>query len=336
MERSPVGRRWRIGFGALLGLAVHGAHAAIAGPGTGDGELTFVVQDASTQVSYTLDLGVRMSEFFDWGQPDAGVQRFWVVDDANWASFAGQATLAGAGWAVFAGDSVGPVVGANQRLFTTATQGQEALIAATTNQSLRSGIAPSALGNFVNGVNITGSHVDPATGLGNNYDLHGSSVNALADPGISYFGEPGGAGPRLQGNALSFSMMNAIGQSSWFYSLGSAAATGTVVVDEFDNLGHDGYWGFTFVDPNTNPNSPYAGKYLLSYTIAPALVQAQVATPAGRLRAAMTEYLASGAPTRLIGDPDPALPPLQPVPEPGALALFGAGALALALRRRRR
>lgn len=335
----------------MLGGAAFAANATIAPGPSGNGELFLVIQDAVAQISYTVDLGVRMDAFFVAAQQDEGVQRFWAFDagrDADLQSFLNQTQPGNYVWAVMGVDSLGPVIGSNQRLFTTARQGDEAKIAATLNASFRGAIGTAGMNNFLNAVNISGTH--GVSGSPVDYDVNGSSVNNITDPGTGYFGEPGGTGPRLAGNALSFDTTNLVGSSSWFYFLGSTAANGTVSVDEFDNLGTgsagDGYFGFTFVDPNTNPASPYAGRYLLSYTLAPALQQALATTAAGRARASLTEYLA-GSPARRIAAPAgeyddyvppsieaPALPTLLPVPEPGALLLFAAGALAL-LRRRR-
>jgi MYXO-CTERM domain-containing protein len=347
---NPGHAAWRA-IVAMLALPCLGtAQAAIAPGRTGDAELLFAIHDPVAQVSYTLDLGVRMSEFFIWGQPDEGVQRFWTVDDDNWTSFVAQTSGANHAWAVLAADSAGPVTGAQQRLFSTAKQGQENLITTTVNNSLRSGIASSAaINNFYNAVNITGTHAPEL-----DYTVNGSSVNAIADPGFSYFGESGGTGPRLQANSLPYSMMNAPGESSWFYSVGSTAASGAVGaagVDEFDNLSHDGYWGFIYVDPALYPSSPYVGKYLLSYTLEPALVQARVATIAGQRRAALTEFQVGTGITRHVAAPDGefagyvaptasliSMGPvaLAPVPEPGAWWMGAAGLAALSAWRRRR
>lgn len=328
---------------AALALAASAANAAIAPGPSGNGELFLVIQDAVAQVSYTVDLGVRMDAFFIAAQQDEGVQRFWALDagqDAQLQSFLNQTQTNNYVWAVMAVDSLGPVTGSNQRLFTTARQGDEAKIASTQNGAFRGAIGTGAMNNFLTGVNISGTHGISGTPL--DYDVNGSSVNSVTDPGVGYFGEPGGAGPRLSGNALPFDITNEVGKSSWFYFLGSTAASGAVSVDEFDNLGTgsagDGYFGFVFVDPNQNPNSPYAGRWLLSYTLAPALQASLATTALGRTRASLTEYLA-GATTRRIDAPageyaDYVMPTITPVPEPHALWLFGAGVLALLLRRR--
>jgi hypothetical protein len=131
--------------------------------------------------------------------------------------------------------------------------------------------------------------------------------------------------------------------------------TNTVLIDEFDNLGYDGYWGFVFVDPALAPGSPYAGRYLLSYTLASysaTLAQREFAAGIGR-----TEASGGFAVSRLPGEaaagfeapagwstplgeldtPVAALPAaMAPVPEPASWALASAGLLWLLGRTRRR
>jgi hypothetical protein len=333
--RAAIGA---LALGAVFATAPTEGHATIAPASSGDGELFLVIQDSTAQISYTFDTGVTMQSFLVSAQQDTGIQYFWAIDpaaDAALQSFLALTNVANYVWAVLAADSAGPVSGNGQRLLTTARQGQEGLIASSTNPNLRSGIS-TPFAAYLNGVNITGTH--GVNGTLPDTTVNGSSVNAITDPNFSYFGEPGGTGPRLQGNALPFSNTNPVGTSSWFYVLGSAAANGPVSVDEFDNLSHDGYFGFTFVDPNQNPTSPYAGTWLLSYTLPPALLQGLAVTPAGRERAALTEYLA-GSLVRTIAAPANefsgyTMPVVAAVPEPGAFWLLGIGALGVAARRR--
>lgn len=338
---SAFRRAREAALAAAWGLAlclghITGAGAAIAPGSSGNGELFLVIQDSTAQISYTVDLGVRMDDFFILAQQDEGVQRFWGLDpaaDAELRSFLAQTSPANYVWAVMAIDSFGPAIGGAQRLYTTARQGEEGNVALALSQNLRSGIGNTSFANFLNGVNTSGTH-QPFT----DYSINGSSVNNITDPSASYFGEGGGTGPRLQGNVLSFNVTNAVGQSSWFYGVGSALTIGPVSVDEFDNLSHDGYFGFVFVDPNQNPTSPYAGDWLLSYTLMPAMLQSLALTPTGRARASLTEYLA-GDITRQLAVPlnefeGYSVPVVTPVPEPGALWLLSAGALALTMRRK--
>ena len=62
-------------------------HAAIGPGSSGNGELFLNVVDSVAKVSYALDLGITMDEFFVAGQQEIGVQRFWTVDSLNWTGF---------------------------------------------------------------------------------------------------------------------------------------------------------------------------------------------------------------------------------------------------------
>lgn len=278
-------------------LAALPAAAAIAPAITGNGELFLAVQDPAGEVSYTLDLGVRMDDFFVLGQQDAGYQRFWEVNSPNWTTFlSGVADRGTLNWSVMAGDSTGNTAPGAQRLFTTFggytytgnlavdRAAVEARLRATTNGNFSNGNGSTQAGSFYTAVNTTGTHA-PATDIA----VNGDSVNARGDPGASYFGESGGTGPTLNGAfGGGMSSANPIGVSSWFYyfTRSGSATGGFILWEEFDNgqpgpnntpgPGFDGYWGFVYVEP-TNPNPPswaiydpnsiYAGKWVLSYTL---------------------------------------------------------------------
>lgn len=334
---------------SLLTYAVD-VHAAIADGSTvsnqvfaayqGNGELALSVFDSAAKISYTLDLGTTLDDFFVYGQQDAGNQRFWEVDDAQWTNFLSQVNRNDLRWSVFGRDATGGIASGGVRLFTTVRQGDEALIGTMTNQAMFNGIGAAQMGTFYNAIRDTGTHGTP--GVAPDFTINGSSVNADFDPGNGYYGEGGtGFTPNLNGNAP-FNISNAVGQSSWFYYLTRSGSNqlATVSVDEFDNLNAgssgDGYWGFIYVDPALYPNSPYAGSYLLSYTLAPYLPQARIATAEGRARAALVEYLAGLGATPIdnpVGE-YPGYVPLTPVPEPPAVLLLLAGVAALATARR--
>jgi PEP-CTERM motif len=339
------------------------AQAAIA-PGTsGDGELFFNVHDPVAKVSYVLDLGIRMDEFFVAAQQEIGFQRFWPVDTPNWTSFLALVSLNELQWSVAAIDSTGNAAAGGQRLFTTVRQGSEGSVGNYTNLNFTNGTGATQAGNFFTGIAGTGTH-----GNSTDFALNGDSYAAESDSGRGYYGESGGLTPNFNGSAP-FGATNSIGQSSWFYYLTrsgtSNLSTARVLVDEFDNLGHDGYWGFIKVQGTDaaalgyNPDSPYVGKYLLSYTLPVYDVRTtaafrsfaqsigrtefsggmQVGTLPGAARAATLEFAAGWVtPLGLATATRQGLPaPLQllsPVPEPGTWLLM-AGGLGLLLARRR-
>ena len=335
-------------------LAASPARAAIAGGGgltgsgvntpyVGNGELLLAVFDEAARISYALDLGTTLNDFFIAGQQDAGNQFFWRVDDARWVSFLSQVNAANLRWSVLGFDVTGGNVAGGYRLFTTVRQGDEALVGTLSNQLFTLGTGLSQGGTFFSAINNTGTH--GANGTVIDFTVNGSSVNPDTEAGNSYFGSSSvGLSSTLNGNAP-FDNSNAVGRSSWFNYVTRSGLdqAGTVLVDEFDNLNAgssgDGYWGFTFVDAALFPQSPYAGSYLLSYTIAPYLTQSRIATAEGRARAALTEYSASVS-TRLltapIGEFSNYVMPLSPVPEPAGLVLLLPGLLLIAARARRR
>lgn len=353
-------------------LAASAGHAAIAPGSSGNGELFLNVYDSTARVSYTLDLGTTMDEFFIAGQPDAGLQRFWVLDDTMWTTFLGLVTPQNLQWAVNALDSTGsPATPGLQRLYTTVRQGDEAIARNMTNQKLSDGIGAAQGGRFFDTINSQAlaqrgqsTHTpgaDPTL-----FDIHGSSWSSTNDPGFGYYGKSGGLTPTLNGNA-GFVFGNPVGQSAWFYYITRSGSSpgARVLVDEFDNLGHDGYWGLVEVTEALDATSPFVGKYLLSYTIAAATLTPQQRSftagigrteidggfsirPLDGVAAAGSEaaagWVTALGPAGATGAGLPAL--LDPVgaaavsavPEPSTalLAALGAGALGLFMTRRRR
>lgn len=351
---------------ALACLAALGSSQAAIAPGsTGDGELFFNIHDAVAKVSYVLDLGIRMDEFFVVAQQELGYQRFWVVDSDNWTRFLDQTDLVNLQWSVVAIDSTGNTAAGGHRLYTTVRQGSEGVVANYTNQNLTNGTGATQAGNFFTGLAGKGTH-----GGNVDYAVHGDSVALETDAGRGYYGEAGGLTPNFNGTSP-FNATNRVGESSWFYYLTRSSAqnltTSRVLVDEFDNLGHDGYWGFVKVEnqdsssPFYDPASPFAGKYLLSFTMPVFDLRTTADFRSFAQGIGRTEYsggmvvqaLSGAAATAtleqaagwvtLLGAALPSAAPAafgwsgaaaSPVPEPGSWALLLAGGLSLLARHR--
>lgn len=352
--------------------ALTGAKYANGSPVLNNPELLFSVFDPEAKVSYTLDLGLDVDSFFVNAQQDAGMQWFKPVDDANWDSFLGMSSRDKLRWVVLAADNNGGLVAGQRRLFTTLTQGAEAKLRDWTNQDFTNAIGDAVFETFIKSANESGTHTVPL----NDYASNGSHVATSLDANKrAYFGKQASGtslDESLNGQTTQragFTVGNRLDESSWFYYVTRSGTSqlGKVTVDEFDNLGADGYWGFTYVDPAKDASSPYAGKFLLSYTLDKAGVKAT--TAAGVLRMSLTDYLAAdrflplllqqGA---LAGEyqgyrqsslvlPDSGLPglggtnsvvaglnpvnPVSAVPEPASWGLMGLGLAGLLAWRRR-
>jgi hypothetical protein len=240
----------QIAAAAVLAAAAP-AFAAISPPSGGNGELFFVVRDDVAQISYTLDLGVTLNDFYSLGQQAGGYAASWTIDstDANFMSFLGQTDAANYQWAVQGGDSVGGATAGGVRWFTTAVAGTAVgTIDNMTNTQLTNGLG--AANTFYGVVNASGTHASQP---------NGSSVNNILDAGQTYYGEPGGTGPTFNSQAP-FSNLNAVGASSAFYHITRSGAVGLnpVTVDPFDNASGQGYFSLL---------SNGAGGYTLSYAI---------------------------------------------------------------------
>jgi PEP-CTERM motif len=340
-------------------LAVPMARAAID---NGNGaELVFVLWDRVAKVAYTKDLGVnnyngtdlalRRNSFFVYAQQDAGYQNFWSIDanDAAFAKFRSVATnTANMVWAVLGADGLdaNSASPGDLRLFTTLTS---TAIAGTVGASYSNLNALQAVDFIVNVStpvdffselntdvgNPFSSHLPPA-GQTSNPALNGSSFNA--EGSAAYFGagttsESDGAVTR-NGSSCNCSTLNPVGKSSWFYyatTKNDFDTTAPVAVDEFDNLGHDGYFGFA--------QNPANGNFVLSYTLAAYSQSAAATTAVGKARASLTEYIASSSSRLLsapVGEFAGYVMPLSPVPEPSSLLLMAGGLAGLVWQRRKR
>ena len=237
-------------FAAMAVALTAPSFAAIAPGSTGNGELFLVVQDSVAKVSYTLDLGLRMNDFYVDGQSDLGKSlSFDVAGDSSWADFLGRSSAASRQWGVLA---FGGGANATARVLSTVRAGvTENTMDNTTNTRLATGGGDTLAGTFFSSVNSSGTHAPAA-----DFSVNGSSVIAEADFGKGYFGEAGGTSGTLNGN-LTFSVLNAIGVSSSFYQLAgsSAAPGGFIKLDKFNNAQKQASFAF---DGST-----------LAYTLAP-------------------------------------------------------------------
>ncbi|WP_457427872.1 PEP-CTERM sorting domain-containing protein [Roseateles sp. P5_E7] len=200
------------------------------------------------------------------------------------------------------------------------------LVNSVGNFTTYAGNLNNAVGNLANNTHQCVSTPSRCAGA-NAGIVDGSSFDTLTSSGY--------AGVLLQASGALVSnghgnIMNPVGKSSWFYSVttGSDVSDGVLAVDEFDNLGHDAYWGLGVA---TN------GDYILSYTMEAQLTQAQ--TAAGSLLRLRTDFAASYGDSRLISVPGDTLDlggNVTAVPEPSTWGLMGLGLAVLASRARRR
>ncbi len=271
------------------------AQASIATYGAG--ELLLVVWDPVSEASYSLDLGLDLDSFFSQAQVDAGYQQFLPrltgAADPRWQKFlnrvapaAQQANLGAVPfvatsdfgfvvsslkdrlrWAVIGVDLEGfdPV---DFRVFHTLEQGpgngvlnpRYNSLTLLKNDNLVQTINP--LGEqLIGALNTDAANPDSSHspgGVTDNYALNGSSLTPKGTAG--YFDAPGTEFYRM-GSAAGISITNPVGKSSWFYFTTSSSNDGLekVVIDEFDNLTADGYWGLD--------QDPADGAFVLSFTL---------------------------------------------------------------------
>jgi hypothetical protein len=330
-------------------------------------ELVLVIYDPVKQVSFTKDLGIyaapfdsandNSKNFFVQAQQDAGYQKFFdpLNSDANFKEFLKVSTSAADQvWAVYAAgapDFFGP---GSKNLFTTLTSGAGGGVLNpnyTNLLGIKNGVfsdmtagafAGILFGNLNRGQNSNGeagnlfnSHYKDGevSDLGEYLLLNGSSFDLKGEQ-APYFGAL--TGPTGYESIIGVlpSSVNPVGSSSWFYYLTPSDNNDTnkILVDEFDNLGHDGYWGLA-VDTK--------GDYILSFTME--AHRTAVSTAPGQVRRNLTDFSALYGGVRSLTTPTDEFIGWQPsgsfgavtaVPEPATYGLFGLGLAALAWRKR--
>lgn len=296
-------------------------------------ELVFVLWDSVAKVSYTRDLGLNANDFWAYAQQDKGYTYDYKLDptDAALVAFrAASTTLANQRWAVFAFDSGPTLAPGDTRAYSTLTQGPgdgtvnpnwtDMTSAKSVDILYTAREMPSRL---YFGLNFFGTdstqYIRTSGENGTSFDKEASAGYFAGGGGFSAQGGSG-KGSYLAG---AYNVANQVNQSSWFYYLTNATGSDTVVVDEFDNLSSNGYWGLALGTDSL---------YRLTFTQAAAKSGASSATTeAGILRVSQTDYTAQTGAARLLDVNDTIA---TAVPEPGTWALFALGLIGVIARAR--
>lgn len=349
----------RLAISTALITAALQAHAAIrAGESSPEAvaqgvtpELMLVIWDPVKEISYVKDLGINVykeyyssgntsTNLFVYGQQDSGYQKLFdpLNADTNFQTFLSKSTdVANQIWAVVAYsiNSEIPVQEFGTSIYTTLNS---AASPGTLNPQytnlLNSGNsnwanAAALLGTGMGRLNIQAGSCSGACAT--DYEVNRSYVNTKGQ--LAYADTMFGANGLMPTAAAGApNIFNKINKSSWFYATTTTSDDGSlpIAVDEFDNLGHDAYWGLG-VDSN--------GNYILSYTMEASLTQAQTAQ--GQMLRLRTDFAANYGGTRFIGAPAGDTlnlgggTTITPVPEPSTWGLMGLGLALLAGRARR-
>ncbi len=297
-------------------------------------DLVFVLWDSVAKVSYTRDLGLNANDFWAYAQQDKGYTYDYKLDatDAALVAFrTTSTTTANQRWAVVAFDSGPSLSPGDTKAYTTLTQGPGDGTVNPNWTDMTNALTGDVLfaarempNRLYAGLNFNGT--DPTQYVrttGQNATSFDREASKGYFAGNSGFSAKGGIG---NGSYLAgaYNVVNRVNQSSWFYYLTNTSSSTTAVVDEFDNLSSNGYWGLALGTDNL---------YRLTFTQAAATSAINSATTdAGILRVAQTDYSAEAGGARLLNFSDA----VTAVPEPGQWALLSLGLLGVVMRTRQR